>query len=101
TIMTNDTILFPTRRSSDLAEQPEVRPRDAHHERKDDHADRRAEAELEHLEEAPVGVDRECLGGTRRTTAREHKHDIERAQRVERSEEHTSELQSPDHLVCR
>src|SRR5207244_12897877 len=66
---------FPTRRSSDLAPQGLL-----------DGVGRR-----EHV--AHVGVLR--LGQRRRHT---DGHDVGLTQR---SEEHTSELQSPDHLVCR
>src|SRR5438552_5759028 len=40
-------------------------------------------------------------GLSSRTVARHHPQDTADRGRVDRSEEHTSELQSPDHLVCR
>src|SRR5207244_11959566 len=69
---------FPTRRSSDLSPKPCPQawpPRRRHRGWPSWHRDRRP----------PSGA---SLGGPR-------------IQRRPRSEEHTSELQSPDHLVCR
>src|SRR5947208_1299249 len=70
---------FPTRRSSDLE-----------HDGDDgrlvgDHVAREAD------------VDRAAASSAHRVAAPARVHEAD----VERSEEHTSELQSPDHLVCR
>src|SRR5207244_13237277 len=80
--------LFPTRRSSDLRHHEQQRERWCHHLRDGvEHGSefgRRGE-ELEHPDHHERN--RQVCGGRRR--------------RGPRSEEHTSELQSPDHLVCR
>src|SRR5207244_12408219 len=85
---------FPTRRSSDL-EFARIEAR------------RLLETgEPEEYFAAMVDVTREYLAarvpGVRRSdTTRELLRRMQPREGVERSEEHTSELQSPDHLVCR
>src|SRR5207244_12058390 len=69
---------FPTRRSSDLSAAP-IRAR--------------ATLTVRSLPTTPVG------SAIRSSTSAERTADWRR--REGRSEEHTSELQSPDHLVCR
>src|SRR5207244_11592865 len=91
---------FPTRRSSDLPTRPaaleslrEIRdPRDGHVTPREDALDPALHdllgaVQLPGREELPVGQVRQAQALA--------------ADADERSEEHTSELQSPDHLVCR
>src|SRR5438552_6568649 len=76
---------FPTRRSSDLKSSPGV-----------SHVCRlRSNSDVGIRPR--TGSDRRCRGVGTLPTA----HGCERSSRRSRSEEHTSELQSPDHLVCR
>src|SRR5207244_12092543 len=80
----------PTRRSSDLVREVKVFvPRVRRH----------------HLRLAANGYDAAeqptlALGVEGRVRGQHHVAEV-RARVVDRSEEHTSELQSPDHLVCR
>src|SRR5207244_5355429 len=88
---------FPTRRSSDLD------ARDALGERQRGESDHRLGDRLEGARDERR-VLREVVREPRaRELPRERERREERGQdrRVARSEEHTSELQSPDHLVCR
>src|SRR5207244_7105339 len=85
---------FPTRRSSDLAPFLEpgaprfgIEPHDA----RDAPDDALAEPARQDVPARPGGEQQLAFAGGDATRARE----------VLRSEEHTSELQSPDHLVCR
>src|SRR5690348_17629377 len=87
---------FPTRRSSDLQlEQLRNRARQAgSNTREDDQRDAVPKAALGDLLTQPHqehGPGNKCR----------HRYEAEQEARVERSEEHTSELQSPVHLVCR
>src|SRR5438552_8405185 len=68
---------FPTRRSSDLSASTEFRIREVH--------------------PCPSASTNLCTSCPSTTAARSK---VGRSRRA-RSEEHTSELQSPDHLVCR
>src|SRR2546429_2161290 len=52
------------------------------------------------LEGFPAGL-RELEGGFRKRLHARHRHGLEKSSVVSRSEEHTSELQSRLHLVCR
>src|SRR5207244_11867494 len=74
----SDLLPFPTRRSSDLDRRAQRDP----HER------------TKQLHFRKQGGDHELSGGPARDSRR-------RDRCPRRSEEHTSELQSPDHLVCR
>src|SRR5690348_4461785 len=76
---------FPTRRSSDLVAQPRVQRPDQKRERKT-----RREAEREHRRRL-----------ARRERGLEKLPTLRSLSGCHRSEEHTSELQSPVHLVCR
>src|SRR5207244_13599130 len=78
---------FPTRRSSDL--------RDAASLRRHGHGRARAEAHRDVYRDPPDARPARRVGA-RRDRPRSGWSSIRR-----RSEEHTSELQSPDHLVCR
>src|SRR5207244_9464944 len=67
---------------------------------------RRNERDTDLFAEAPIPIrDDEAhkvvhlLGGVRRILGGEHR--VRGFEIIGRSEEHTSELQSPDHLVCR
>src|SRR5258708_18210401 len=57
--------------------------------------DRRKQKDRHHLEREDVRLKELDADGARVAVERTIR------QRVERSEEHTSELQSPDHIVCR
>src|SRR5207244_10676651 len=82
---------FPTRRSSDLRDARQGRSGpDGPARRRDERVGPRGA----HLRQVPCGSARYSGGGVRR-----HRHP--RARPGRRSEEHTSELQSPDHIVCR
>src|SRR5438552_14777093 len=50
---------------------------------------------------AEVLAGEEGIGGDPPQLPRQAQFAVDRAPRADRSEEHTSELQSPDHLVCR
>src|SRR5947208_8020903 len=83
---------FPTRRSSDLARRAEVEtPEVLEHGGTLGH---RREQLIRIDRDPAVGADEDQIGLRARQQHRLREH-------VERSEEHTSELQSPDHLVCR
>jgi hypothetical protein len=58
--------------------------------------DGRAEAELDHLEQRPVGVDRQRLGGVGGPAAGQHEHQVEGAQRVQRPEQHGHQEDRPE-----
>src|SRR5437879_8555926 len=75
---------FPTRRSSDLSPHDENR------------AARRAQRHPGHRQAPP----RDRAGGSVRSRDRSHRR-VRRVHAGGRSEEHTSELQSPMYLVCR
>ena len=72
-----------------------VAPGHQHHQREDDHAHGRAEAELQRLEQAPVGVDGERLRGARGPAAGQDEHEVEGPQRVERAEERGDHQDAP------
>src|SRR5207244_5649789 len=83
---------FPTRRSSDLVRRVEEAELAQARELAGDEA---VEAQLVPRRQAEVDVTRVALGLV------ELRHVGDRRAGGHRSEEHTSELQSPDHLVCR
>src|SRR5207244_9527884 len=89
---------FPTRRSSDLSalrrmQAVVVQPM---------HGERQAFAEVAEDDlELRIGVEQAREQEAQEVAARVHREAPRRARELLRSEEHTSELQSPDHLVCR
>src|SRR5437762_838218 len=92
---------FPTRRSSDLRGARRGAPRQAdrvfHHE---DEGERQQELErlVTVVHEAQQAALDHCAHEAHREPGHDERHD---EQRRRRSEEHTSELQSPMYLVCR
>src|SRR5690348_18049539 len=84
---------FPTRRSSDLLE-----PQDVHREEGDVHADE-PEPEVPLAEALAQHASRHLREPQVAGTEQRGHHTAE--DDIVRSEEHTSELQSPVHLVCR
>src|SRR5207244_11712357 len=80
---------FPTRRSSDLPGTPRVR----------EFAQPLIEGMVAHLPEVDERIRRYCENYEFHRISAVDRNVLRLA--IYRSEEHTSELQSPDHLVCR